>query len=77
MKVPLWYHMVCLPFRNLWVHIKSLLNQVSSTSHLGPAPARDAQALAWPVSDSLSELPRRVRLEAAVFSAIKIVQFCM
>ncbi len=32
-------------------------------SNLGPSPAlaRDAQALAWPMSDSLSELPARVR----------------
>ncbi len=59
-------------------------------SNLGPSPAlaRDAQALAQPVSDSLLELPARVRPEPVFFSpfsktayttvsAIKIVQFCM
>ncbi len=52
-----------------------------------PASAAHAQALARPVSDSLTELPARDRPQPVFFppshksdyivSAIKIVQFCM
>ncbi len=74
----------------MFIRNVGVLSRLAYCMNLGPSPAlaRDAQALARPVSDSLSELPARVRPDPSFFSpspktayttvsAIKILQFCM